>query len=128
MTVLVDTHAFLWWITDNSRLPAHARSCFTERRNQLFLSVASLWEIIVKTQIGRLAIPRPAGPYLVQQMARNALRVLPLQPGHVFRLENLPMHHRDPFDRILVAQSQEEGWPVLTGDPLIRAYDVQTIW
>jgi PIN domain nuclease of toxin-antitoxin system len=126
--VLLDTHAFLWAITDNPQLSDKARRMFTSSDNELLLSAASVWEILAKVQIGRLHLPKPAGDYLERQLAKNAITVLPVQLRHVLRLERLPLHHRDPFDRILIAQSLEEELPVLTADPLMKNYSAPLIW
>jgi PIN domain nuclease of toxin-antitoxin system len=126
--VLLDTHAFLWAITDNPQLSDKARRMFTSSDNELLLSAASVWEILVKVQIGRLPLPKPAGDYLERQLAKNSITVLPIQLRHVLRLERLPLHHRDPFDRLLIAQSLEEELPVLTADPLMKNYSAMLLW
>jgi len=128
MKVLLDTHAFLWAITEDARLSEPARQIFLSGANQLFLSVASLWEIVVKVQIGKLPLPKRTDQYLLDQLSRNAVQTLPVQASHVLRLFKLPHHHSDPFDRVLIAQSQAEGLPILTADPLIRKYPVKTMW
>jgi PIN domain nuclease of toxin-antitoxin system len=125
--VLLDTHAFLWAITDDPQLSRRAREVFSGP-GDLFLSVASIWEILIKVQIRKLPLPRPVVPYLRGQLAKNSVQILPVLLDHVARLEQLPMHHRDPFDRILVAQSAEEGLPILTADPLLGKYPVTLIW
>ncbi len=122
MRVLLDTHAFLWAITDNRKLSSRARDVFTSPSNELFLSVSK------KVQIGKLPLPSPAGAYLTEHLVKTNVQVLPIRLNHVLRLEFLPMHHRDPFDRILVAQSIEEKLPILTADPLLRNYSVTLIW
>ena len=128
MKVLLDTHTFLWAITDDSNLSRRAREIFVSRASDLFLSVASVWEILIKVQIKKLPLPRPAMPYLREQIATNGVQILPIVLDHVARLEALPAHHRDPFDRILVAQSMEEGWPIVSADPLLMKYPAQLIW
>ena len=128
MRILLDTHAWLWWITDDQKLSRSARELLTSGRNELFLSVAGLWEVVAKAQIGKLPFPKPSAPYLQQQLAKSGVRVLPILLDHVFRLEDLPLHHRDPFDRILIAQSLEEGMPILTADPLLKAYSATLLW
>lgn len=110
-----------------SFLPA-CGNCFIDWRNELWLSVASVWEIFTKVQIGKLPLPSPAGNYLRRQLAMNNIRVLQIGLNHVMRLEDMPLHHRDPFDRLLVAQSQEEQLPIVSADPLIRKYPVTVVW
>ncbi len=128
MKVLLDTHAFLWAITDDPKLSAKGRELFTASDSDLFLSVASVWEVLTKVQIGKLPMPKETGAYLKEQIAKTNVQVLPIQMTHVLRLERMPLHHRDPFDRILIAQSLEEGFPILTADPLLKDYPAALIW
>jgi PIN domain nuclease of toxin-antitoxin system len=88
----------------------------------------SLWESIQKAQVGKLSLPLPAGPFLTGELSSNHVRLLPVSLSHVLRVEELPLHHRDPFDRLLIAQSIEEGWPVITADPWFERYPVDVIW
>jgi len=126
--VLLDTHTFLWAITDDSNLSRRAREIFVSRASDLFLSVASVLEILIKVQIKKLSLPEPVMPYLREQIATNDVRILPIMLDHVARLEELPAYHRDPFDSILVAQSMEEGWPIVSADPLLKKYPAQLLW
>jgi PIN domain nuclease of toxin-antitoxin system len=126
MKVLLDTHVFLWAITDESRLSARARAVMTSADS--WFSVASIWEVIVKVQAGRMSLPRPAGPFLTSELASSRVQVLPITLDHVLRVETLDPHHRDPFDRILAAQSIEENLPVVTADPLLERYPIRRIW
>jgi PIN domain nuclease of toxin-antitoxin system len=128
MKILLDTHAFLWAITEDAQLSVRAREIFTARTSELFLSVASIWEILIKVQLKKLPLTKPVVPFLREQLANNNIHVLPIVLDHVARLEDLPVHHRDPFDRILVAQSMEEGWPLLSADPLLARYPAELIW
>jgi PIN domain nuclease of toxin-antitoxin system len=128
MKVLLDTHAFLWAITEDAQLSVRAREIFTARMSELFLSVASIWEIIIKVQLKKLPLTKPVVPFLREQLANNNIHVLPITLDHVARLEHLPVRHRDPFDRILVAQSLEEGWPLLSADPVLASYPTELIW
>ena len=128
MKILLDTHAFLWAITEDAQLSLRAREIFTARTSELFLSIASIWEILIKVQLKKLPLTKPVVPFLREQLANNNIHVLPIVLDHVARLEDLPVHHRDPFDRILVAQSLEEGWPLLSADPLLARYPTELIW
>jgi PIN domain nuclease of toxin-antitoxin system len=127
MKAILDTHAFLWAIAEDEKLSRGAQKIFTGP-NDLWLSVASIWEIMVKVQTGKLHLPVPTGPYVVKKLAENRIEVLPIALDHVLRIESLPIHHRDPFDRVLIAQSIEEGWPIVTADPLFERYSVDVIW
>jgi PIN domain nuclease of toxin-antitoxin system len=127
MKALLDTHTFLWAIADEGKLSRRAKQIYTGP-NDLWLSVASMWEIVIKVQAGKLPLPQPAGPYLVKQLAQNQIELLPVSLDHVLGVETLPLHHRDPFDRLLIAQSMEEGWPIITADPWFAHYPVEVIW
>jgi len=126
MKVLLDTHAFIWAITDERRLSPRARSLIAS--SELWWSVVSLWEAIQKAQVGKLSLPLPAGPFLTGELSSNHVRLLPVSLSHVLRVEELPLHHRDPFDRLLIAQSIEEKWPIVTADPWFARYPVDVIW
>jgi PIN domain nuclease of toxin-antitoxin system len=126
MKILLDTHTFLWAVADEKRLSPRARSQMAS--SELWWSVVSLWEAIQKAQIGKLSLPLPAGPFLAGELRTNHVRLLPVSISHVLRVEKLPLHHRDPFDRLLVAQSIEEGWPIVTADRCFSRYPVEVIW
>jgi PIN domain nuclease of toxin-antitoxin system len=127
MKALLDSHAFLWAISSQTKVSPRVRQIFTGPHD-LLLSVVSMWEILIKTQIGKLRLPSAAGEYLLKQMARNHIEALPVNLDHVLRVESLPAHHRDPFDRLLIAQSLEEALPIVTADPVFSLYPVTTIW
>lgn len=126
MKILIDTHVFLWGLQGEDKLSQKVRTLLPSA--DVWISVASLWEIIVKTQVGKLKLPRPVGGYLTAKLTANGVSVLPLTFDHVKRLEELPPHHRDPFDRIMIAQCLEEELPVVTSDPLFERYPIQLIW
>lgn len=128
MKVLLDTHTFLWWITDDRRMSVRAAAIIEDGNNSLYLSTASAWEIIIKTQMGRLPLPGSPVHYIPQQMAINAIEPLPIALTHALAVYELPPLHRDPFDRLLVAQAQSEHLPILTIDPLISQYEVEILW
>jgi PIN domain nuclease of toxin-antitoxin system len=127
MKAILDTHAFLWALAGDSRMSRHARDIFAGPAD-LSLSMASIWEILIKVQSGKLNLPRPAGPYVLSKLAENRIECLPITIDHLLALERLPMHHRDPFDRILIAQSLEEKIPIVTSDPWFARYPVEVIW
>ena len=127
MKVLLDTHAFLWWVRDDGRLSA--REIFGDTANDLVFSVVSGWEIAVKARLGRLRVSdNDLGAYLSRHLNENAIRVLPIYLSHAGRVADLPSHHEDPFDRLLVAQSMVEEMPLLSGDPMISRYPEEVIW
>ena len=127
MRTLLDTHAFLWGIAGDKRMSQHARDIFIGP-SKLSMSVASIWEILIKAQVGKLNLPLPAGPYIISKLAENRIETLPITLDHLLAFERLPMHHRDPFDRILIAQSIEEDLPIVTADPFFSGYPVKVIW
>jgi len=127
MKAILDTHTFLWAIADDKRLSPQAKRVYAGPHD-LWLSLASVWEILLKVQSGKLPLPEPAGPYLVKKLGQNRIEVLPITLDHVLEIENLPLHHRDPFDRMLVAQSIHERMPLVTADPLFEKYPVEIIW
>jgi PIN domain nuclease of toxin-antitoxin system len=127
MKALLDTHTFLWAIAQQDKLSIRAQQIYTGP-NDLLLSVASIWEAMIKTKAGKLHLPEPAGPYLVKELVKNRIEVLPIKLDHVLRIEVLPAHHRDPFDRIMIAQSLEENLPIITSDAMFTSYGVEVIW
>jgi PIN domain nuclease of toxin-antitoxin system len=124
---ILDTHAFLWGIGGDPRMSSHARDIFTGP-SDLWLSLASIWEILIKVQLGKLELPQPAGPYILSKLAEYNVETLAIDLDHLLAFERLPMHHRDPFDRMLIAQSMEERWPIVTVDPVFSRYPVDVIW
>jgi PIN domain nuclease of toxin-antitoxin system len=127
MRVLFDTHAFLWWIEDDLRLSSTVKEIIGDRSNELFFSAASGWEIAIKAKTGKLSISDIPEKFVMEQLAINAVTILPIQISHALHIYNLPNHHRDPFDRILIAQSQLENLPIMTVDAQIARYSVETI-
>jgi PIN domain nuclease of toxin-antitoxin system len=103
------------------------RSRYLDPKNDLYLSVASLWEMLIKSGIGKLSLPVPAAPYLLKQMEKNRLAALGIQYSHLAELETIPPLHRDPFDQMIVAQARAEKMPLMTADPALREYDVSLL-
>ena len=128
MKVLLDTHVFLWWVADSSELSPRAREVISDGESQLFLSAASGWEIAIKTRLGKLRLPDHLEAFISEQLAANVIEVLPVSMHHALHTYTLPDHHRDPFDRMLVAQAKLENLPILTADQQIASYPVQVIW
>lgn len=128
MRVLLDTHVFLWWITDDERLSPRAREVMVEGRNTLVLSAASGWEMAIKARLGRLSVAGDFASFLSEQLALNGIDTLPVTMAHALHVYELPAYHRDPFDRLLVAQALLEGIPIVTADPEIARYPVEVIW
>jgi PIN domain nuclease of toxin-antitoxin system len=126
--VLLDTHVFLWWINDDPRLSGRAREVISDGGNDLLFSAASGWEIAIKAGFGKLKVSGDLGAYLTGQLSENSVQVLPVYLSHTLRVADLPHHHRDPFDRLLVAQALVEKLPLMSADPEISRYPVETVW
>jgi PIN domain nuclease of toxin-antitoxin system len=122
MRLLLDTHVFLWFISADAQLPATWRDRIRDPRNEVFLSVVSIWEAMVKYALGKLPLPPPPEDYLPTQRIQHQMTSLPLDEASVRHLATLPSVHRDPFDRMLVCQALAHGLTVVTVDPVFRAY------
>jgi len=125
---LLDTCAFLWMITDAPDLSPKAREILADADNGLFLSAASCWEISIKSGLGRIRFSGPCERIIPEQMHRLSIQPLPVLSAHALHVARIKPLHRDPFDRMLVAQSRLERLPLLTPDPLIKSYGVETVW
>ena len=128
MRALIDAHAFLWWGASEDRLSPLARSVMEDASSELYVSAASIWEIAIKFHKGGLDLPVGVDQFVEERLRRNDWLSLPIDRRHVLNAARLPAIHRDPFDRMLVAQSQIEDLPIITTDPAITRYDVETIW
>jgi PIN domain nuclease of toxin-antitoxin system len=127
MRVLLDTHCWLWMQVAPGRLSKRAAEVVTQVDNELFLSAASSWEISIKWALGKLPLPTPPDEYVPSRMQRQGIRGLTVQHGHALATVHLPLHHRDPFDRLLIAQAQLEKLLLLTADRQLEAYDVEIL-
>ncbi len=126
MKLLLDTHVWLWLIGDDPRLPARLRAELSNPEHNLVISVASCWEVTIKTAIGKLSLPVPLET-LLEDVSRG-FEVLAIRLEHVGRLASLPRHHGDPFDRILVAQALVENRAIVTADAMLHRYPAQIFW
>jgi PIN domain nuclease of toxin-antitoxin system len=126
--LLLDTHTFLWWITDDPQLSAKARELIGNGHNALFWSAASSWEVSIKYALGRIPLPESPEQFLPAQIEKNRIESLPIIDAHAFRAGQLPHHHRDPFDRMLVAQAQVESMTLLSNDQQLNHYNVEIQW
>jgi PIN domain nuclease of toxin-antitoxin system len=127
MRFLIDTHAFLWSFREPERLSRPVARLLTSSDSEVFLSVVSLWEIALKVRSGKIDLPED-GQFFAERMEAIGLRSLEVQFAHVERVFQLPDHHRDPFDRLLIAQAQVEGLSIITSDAAFSQYDVKVIW
>ena len=125
MKYLLDTHIFVWWITDNDRLKEIIRDKISEKNNEIFLSSASIWEIMIKSKLNKIQLPDYPGTFIKEQIALNAINILNITPEHAIETYVLPEIHKDPFDRMLIAQSKVENLTIITTDSFIKKYDVK---
>lgn len=128
MKLLLDAHTFLWFINADNRLSAVARSLIENPNNESVVSAATLWEIAIKASLGRLRLTLPFDQLMSDQLERNGFQVLEIQNEHLRILVDLPFHHRDPFDRLLVAQAIAEKIAIVSADVALDAYDVKRLW
>jgi PIN domain nuclease of toxin-antitoxin system len=126
MNLLLDTHTLIWWMDDDKRLGRRARALLRDPKNDVCISAASIWEVSIKTALGRLKINASFEESIEGELEQD-FRALPITFAHAFAVQHLPLHHGDPFDRILVAQAQCENLTLLTSDPSMEPYDVRTI-
>ena len=127
MRLLVDTQCFLWMTAAPRRFGAPTRRLLLSQTTTLFFSAASAWEIAIKHGLGKLALPEQPSEYVKDRLRRTRTTPLPISVEHAWRVAELPPHHRDPFDRLLIAQAQLERLPVLTADRQFAAYDVEIV-
>ena len=127
MRILLDTHCWLWFNSTPERFSARTRRLLEEPANELFLSVASVWEIGIKVALGKLQLPEPIDDYVTSRLSADGIVALPISLAHVLRAGRLPPLHRDPFDRMLVAQAQLEELRLLTADKVLAKYDVELL-
>ncbi|HMR98517.1 MAG TPA: type II toxin-antitoxin system VapC family toxin [Anaerolineales bacterium] len=128
MNILLDTHAFLWFVDDNPRLSQPARVLIESGESQPFLSVASLWEIAIKISLGKLFLNQAYETFIPHHLALNGIELLNISLDHTSAVTVLPFHHRDPFDRLLVVQSNIENMTFVSADPVFDAYGVKRVW
>jgi PIN domain nuclease of toxin-antitoxin system len=128
MRLLLDTHVFMWWVSSSEQLPQQVLDLLEDSENLLFLSVASIWEIQIKSQNGKLELGKPLAQLISNQQANNGLAILLIEPAHVYGLQGLPDVHRDPFDRIMIAQAIVEDLAFVSGDRVLSGYPVQQLW
>ena len=128
MNILLDTHAFLWFVSDSPRLSDTARTLIEAEDSQPFLSIASLWEMAIKISLGKLRLEQPFETFIPQQLTANGIGILNLSVEHTAAIANLPFHHRDPFDRLIAVQAKFEQMPLVSADPVFDAYGIERVW
>lgn len=127
MDLLLDTNAFIWWLDDSPRIGRQARLAISDPLSEVFVSAASFWELAIKLSLRKLNVRTDAASWVPQELQRNRFRPLPIQFHHALAVEHLPYHHRDPFDRLLIAQAIVEDLTIITGDSEFDAYAVRVM-
>ena len=125
MRLLLDTQIFIWWDSESEKLPASLLQMCEDEAHTLVLSAASVWEMQIKAQLGKLDLNRPLTEIVREQQTENQIEILPVDVTHVFGLQHLPFHHKDPFDRLLIAQAIVEDVPLLSVDSVFVQYPIQ---
>ena len=128
MRLLLDTHVFIWWANEPERLSPKVLSLCEDAENTLILSVASVWEMQIKIQLGKLKIDLSMPDLIRSQQQTNNMQILPIELGHVLELQNLPPHHNDPFDRLLIVQAKAEGALLVSKDKAFKKYKTKLLW
>ncbi|MEX2138526.1 MAG: type II toxin-antitoxin system VapC family toxin [Pirellulales bacterium] len=127
MKLLLDTHAFIWWDSEPSKLSSAALAALRDSTNEVWCSVVSVWEILIKEQMGKLSLHLPLADIVAHQRT-NGLRILPVTLEHVLGVNGLPRAHKDPFDRLLAAQANQEGATLVSADVVFARYPVAVLW
>lgn len=128
MNILLDTHAFIWWNEDDKKIPSGVSLLLKDSANQIWLSMASVWEMQIKIQLGKLKLKRPLAELIDQEVRINRLHLLSIGLDDIYRLNRLPMHHRDPFDRLIIAQAMGGGFQLVSDDSDIKLYGLSLLW
>lgn len=127
MRFLLDTHVWLWWLSEPEQLPSHIREAIEDGRNEPLVSVASSWEIAIKHALGKLPLPESPEKFIPSRLQREGFGSLHIEHRHALAVVGLPFHHRDPFDRLLIAQAKTEGLAIATVDAVFANYDVPQV-
>jgi PIN domain nuclease of toxin-antitoxin system len=128
MRLLLDTHAFLWFVLNDPALSPTARALIADGENEVFVSPATYWELAIKISLGKYSLSEEFDAFFTHQLAHNDFAILPIKVQHAATLSRLPFHHRDPFDRMLVAQAMSEGLALVSGDDLLSSYSATILW
>ncbi len=128
MRLLLDTHTLIWFVTDSFKLSATVKSLIEDENNQKLLSIASIWEIAIKQNTGKLYFGLPFREFIEQQLSSNSIELLNINLAHIDIIASLPLHHRDPFDRLIIAQAIVENIPILSADTIFDSYPIQRWW
>jgi len=125
---LLDTHALLWIANEDAKLSETAKSLFLDENNAMLCSLASIWELAIKISIGKISLDEPLESFIDHHVSGNDIDILPIQKQHILPLQSLPFHHKDPFDRLIIAQAMVEKIPIISKDLWFDSYPVHRVW
>lgn len=128
MKLLLDTHSFLWFVEDDPHMPDHVKDLIEDEQHEKYFSIASAWELAIKVGLGKLTLSLPLEIYLPDSLQRNGIGLLPITLNHAIHVASLPLHHKDPFDRLLVTQSLLDAMPIISVDAILDSYGVTRLW
>ncbi|NHC36478.1 type II toxin-antitoxin system VapC family toxin [Scytonema millei] len=128
MRLLLDTHTFIWFVTNSPKLSISVKEFIEDENNEKLLSIASIWEMAIKQSTGKLSFSQPFQVFIQQQLSLNSINVLNINLNHLAVVASLPLHHRDPFDRLLISQAMVEQLPILSIDSAFDSYPIQRLW
>ncbi len=128
MRLLLDTHVFLWWVYDDPKLTKTSRSIIESMTNTKYVSAVTAWELAIKSGQGKLKLNQSVGEFYKKYIQQNGFEILPLSLNHLFAVEHIPLHHKDPFDRLLIAQAQIESLSIVSADSALDAYHIERLW
>ena len=128
MDYLIDTHTLLWIVTDSPKLSNLAKDLYLDSENKILISMASIWELSIKSSLGKLTLEKPIDEFVDEHIKGNDIQVLNIELPHVLRIEKLPFHHRDPFDRLIISQQIENNLPIICNDEVFDKYAVKRVW
>jgi PIN domain nuclease of toxin-antitoxin system len=125
---LIDTHTLLWILKDDSKLSKKAKRLYLDPQNEILFSMSGIWELAIKSSLGRVSLDTSLGEFVQEHIKGNDIGILHIELPHVLRVEQLPFHHRNPFDRLLISQSIENNLPIISSDKNFDLYRIQRIW
>lgn len=128
MKYLLDTHVLLWIITNDSKLSLKAKTIYLDPENDIYFSLAGVWEMAIKSSLGKLSLSKQLDKFIDEHIKGNNIEILKIEVPHVVRVENLPFHHRDPFDRLMISQAIVENLPLMSADRVLDAYPIKRVW
>ena len=128
MKYLVDTHALLWIITQDDKLSPKAKKIYLNDKNDIFFSLASIWEIAIKSSIGKITLEKSLEHFIEEHITGNNIQILKIKIPHIIKIENLPLYHHDPFERLIISQVIEEKLTISSNDKIFDKYKIQRIW